>query len=488
MLTDTGRVREPLAAEARAVLFPDLTDAAFVDELAFYVQIDRAHVVMLAERGVIPIARARLLLATLHDVMAQSFAPLRGRPAPRGAYLSYEQWLIETLGEEAGGAVHIGRSRNDINATVLRLRMRAVYRRLAAEVLRLVSRLIRRAEEHATLTMPVYTHFQAALPVTYGHYLAGVALALMRDMRSIQDAVLDMDRCPLGAGAAGGTSLPIDCTRTAQLLGFTDAVLHSIDAVASRDFVLRLLAAGSVLGVTLSRLAADFQLWSTAEFAFIQFPDSLVGSSSMMPQKRNAFLLEHVKGRSGSCLGAFTSASIAMHATPFSNSIAVGTEGVRHAWSALADLADAVLFARLVVAGASPQRGQMHRRAVEGFTAATELANQLVVRGGLSFRPAHFRVGEALNAAHGQAEPLRVAAAILQRAHGLPADDAWLDPALVAARATRGGGPGQTSVRRIVRELRARWTEAADEERRRVGRWRAGRRLLAQAVAGMLAP
>ena len=48
------------------------------------------------------------------------------------------------------------------------------------EVLRLVGVLVRRAELHAQRVMPIYTHYQSALPITYGHYLSGVALALWR--------------------------------------------------------------------------------------------------------------------------------------------------------------------------------------------------------------------------------------------------------------------------------------------------------------------
>ncbi|HEU0053362.1 MAG TPA: argininosuccinate lyase, partial [Longimicrobium sp.] len=386
-----------------------------------------------------------------------------------------------------GGAVHLGRSRNDINATVLRLRLRPAYRRLAREVLRLIAVLVRGAERHAGLTMPVYTHYQAALPITYGHYLAGVAVSLLRDLRGIDDAVSELSRSPLGAGAAGGTTVPIDPERTAALLGFERGVLHSVDAVASRDLVLRILGAATVLGVTLSRLAADLQLWSTAEFGLVRFPDELVGSSSMMPQKRNAFLLEHVKGRGGAPLAAFTAAAMAMHATPFSNSVSVGTEGVKPLWSALEEVTESVLLARLLVAGAEPLPEVMRRRAVEGFTAATELANRLVLETGMSFRRAHHLVGEAVTAAAERGEPLERAAGTLFHEHGLAPEAEWLDPVAIASAAGYGGGPAEASLRRIVAELREGWADAARGLRERSRRWSEGARALDLAVAGVLA-
>jgi argininosuccinate lyase len=486
-MEDTGRIRRPLDPRARRVVFGDHVEQAIRDELPFYVAIDRAHLVMLLERGILPRESVRRLLAAMDGLAARDYAPLRGRPAPRGLYLLYESWLVETLGEDVGGAVHLARSRNDINATVLRLRLRGAYRALAREVLRLLATLVRRAERHAGLTMPVYTHWQPALPITYGHYLAGVASALGRDLRGIEDAASELDRCPLGAGAAGGTGVPIDTERTAALLGFAEGVRHSLDAVASRDLVLRLLAAAAVLGVTLSRVATDLQLWSTAELDLVRFPDELVGSSSMMPQKRNAFLLEHVKGRGGAPLGAFTAAAMAMHATPFSNSVAVGTEGVKPLWGALDEVTEATLLARLVVAGAQPQPERMRRRAAEGFTAATELANRLVLETGASFRSAHHRVGALVTRAAEGGLPLAEAAEPLFREHGLAADPAWLDPAAVAASAAFGGGPAPESLRRLLAELRGEWSEAARRLDRRSRRWGEGSRTLDAAVAALLA-
>lgn len=487
MTEDTGRIRKPLDRRARQVVFGGSADRAIEQELPFYLQVDRAHLVMLVERGILSRESGRRLLAVMEELEASDYAPLRGRPAPRGLYLLYESYLVETLGEEVGGAVHLARSRNDINATVLRLRMRGAYHGLVREVLRLLAVLLRRARRHARLTMPVYTHYQAALPITYGHYLAGVAAALERDLRGIEDAAAELDRCPLGAGAAGGTTIPIDTERTAALLGFREGVRHSIDAVASRDVVLRLLAACAVLGVTLSRLATDLQLWSTAEFDLVRFPDELVGSSSMMPQKRNAFLLEHVKGRGGAPLGAFTAAAMAMHATPFSNSVAVGTEGVKPLWSALDEVTEATLLARLVVAGAQPQPGSMRRRAVEGFTPATELANRLVLETGLSFRRAHHRVGEIVTEASERGEPLEHSAGALFAEHGVEADAAWLDPSAVAAEAAYGGGPADASLRRVLSELRGRWSDSARRLGEQSRSWREGAHTLERAVAGVLA-
>jgi argininosuccinate lyase len=481
-MDDTGRIREPLDWRARTIVFGGRYVGERRDELPLYVDVDRAHLAMLVERGLLSRDKGRRLFEAIELLVRDDYAPLYEREAPRGLYLLYERWLCEMVGEALGGAIHIGRSRNDMNATVSRLRLRPRYRRLCREVLRLLAVLVRHAERHAAVTMPIYTHHQAALPITYGHYLAGMALAILRDLQGIEAAATDLDRSPLGAGAAGGTSIPIDTDRTARLLGFTKGVLHSVDAVASRDLVLRMLASGSVLGVTLSRLATDLLLWSTAEFDFIRFPDRLVGSSSMLPQKRNAFLLEHVQARAGAPIGAFTAASMAMHATPFSNSVAVGTEGVQPLWSALDQLTDAVVLARLMTAGARPQPRTMWRRANDGFTAATELANRLVLEAGLSFRQAHHRVGELVGEADERRQAFDEAAVSLLRQHGLAADSGWLDPTSIAGGAVYGGGAAPDSFSRVAAVLRRGWTAAAGRLAQQTRRWSDGARLLQAAV------
>lgn len=177
------------------------------------------------------------------------------------------------------------------------VRLRKPTLRLVCEASRLLAALIHRARAEAALVMPGYTHLQPAQPVTLGHYLSGVACAVVRDVRGLTSAIDGMGVCPLGAGALAGTTLPIRPLRTAELLGFDKPVKHSLDAVATRDFVLRLLSASAIFGVTLTRLASDLLLWSSAEFGLISFPDRLSGSSSMMPQKKNAFPLELIQGR-----------------------------------------------------------------------------------------------------------------------------------------------------------------------------------------------
>jgi argininosuccinate lyase len=397
-MTGTGRLIAEPSLRTRQLVYGESSWAELAAELALMVQVDQAHLTMLTATGLISSRAGRALLGRLAELSGQGFGPLYERPAPRGLYLMYEGYLIEKLGPEIGGVLQTGRSRNDLKACITTLRLRSWLLDFGAQAARLAAILLARARAHRSVVMPVYTHFQAAMPISYGYYLLGVALALQRDLDTLAAASAGLHSCPLGAGAVAGTDLPIDPALTARLLGFDTANPHALDAVASRDVALRMLAAVSSLTITLSRLATDLQLWSTAEFGFLEFPDRLVGGSSAMPQKRNAFLLEHLKAKSGQTIGAWTAAASTMTGAPFSNSIEVGTEAMGSIWQGLRSGEQAVLLAQVLVSGARPVAGRMTERAESGFTAATTIANRLVQQG-MAFRTAHHLVGDAVRRA-----------------------------------------------------------------------------------------
>src|SRR5262245_10558874 len=142
---NTGRILRGVSASAQRILFGQMSGESVIAELGYTAQVDRAHVIMLCECKIISKASACRLLREIGELEANQFAPLTDVNAPRGLYLAYEDFLIKKLGEEIGGVLHTARSRNDLNATILRLRLRTRYLYLFREALRLQAVLIRRA-------------------------------------------------------------------------------------------------------------------------------------------------------------------------------------------------------------------------------------------------------------------------------------------------------------------------------------------------------
>jgi argininosuccinate lyase len=457
-MENTGRIRRPLIPAARRIVLSQGLEPQSQEELRYISQVDLAHVLMLARQGIVSRGRAARLLTAIVRLRDSAFTPLQQRQATRGTFLLYEDFLIETEGAEVGGMLQTARSRNDLNATVLKLRLRKPYLQLLQQTIRFHAVLLRRSEEYADVIMPVYTHGQAAMPSTYGHYLAGIATALARDLDGLLSVSGEMQRCPLGAGAVAGTTFPIDTRYTSALLGFAFDSLNSLDAVANRDLVPQLLAAASIYSVNVSRLAADLLQWTTAEFDFLRLPDELVGSSSAMPQKRNPFLLEHVLGRTSSQLSAFVQSLMAMHSAPFTNSISVGCEAVKPVWNALQSLTETVHLMCLIVGRATPNRDKMCARALEGFTTATEFANRLVCDRCFDFRSAHRIVGEAISAAIEKGSNVLEEVAGVAAGKGLILASDSFSPAAVVQSLEFGGGPGPRSMRTCLDHLRGTWS------------------------------
>ena len=458
-MENTGRISCGIKLTARRIVFLSQSTEDFEREMQYTTQIDLAHIFMLAQCQIIPREKAQKLLKQIFELRAGKFAALKGKSAARGNFLLYEDYLIEKLGIEIGGILQTGRSRNDLNATILKLRLREPFIVLLKELLRLQAIVLRRAKKYSSVCMPAFTHFQAAVPITFGHYLLGFGCAIQRDVEELSDLTNYLNTSPLGACAIGGTSLPIDSKMTAKLLGFDEPSLNSVDAIASRDLILRLLATITIIGSTISRISADLLLWTTEEFGFLDLPDELVGSSSIMPQKRNPFLLEHIQGRSSASLGAFAAAANAMHGTPFSNSIAAGSESLAYLWDSLQKTTEAVILLRLVIADAKPNNKRMLERAENGYTTATELANRLTKSGHFTFRAAHRIVGEVVNKALENKTSLQYEAE--QLFASLNINLLGIDAESAAKASEFGAGAGPKSQESCLNTLQQSWLKSS---------------------------
>ena len=152
-------------------------------------------------------------------------------------HMAVEEAVLKDAGTDAGGNLHIGKSRNDQVATAIRMALLNEMLTLMRSVAHVQEHFAEVAEDHLETVILEYTHLQPAQPVTFAHYLISYIDALERDMQRLQSAYTRVNLCPLGAGALATTSFPINRDRTAELLGFDGLVENSIDAVGSRDFI-----------------------------------------------------------------------------------------------------------------------------------------------------------------------------------------------------------------------------------------------------------
>ena len=104
------------------------------------------------------------------DVASGSFTAL---PADEDVHTALERGLIDRVGDELGGRLRAGRSRNDQIATLVRMFLRDEARALATEVGALIEALLAQAQRHLGVAMPGRTHLQHAQPVLLSHQASG---------------------------------------------------------------------------------------------------------------------------------------------------------------------------------------------------------------------------------------------------------------------------------------------------------------------------
>ncbi|MDN5004049.1 argininosuccinate lyase [Bradyrhizobium sp. GCM10027634] len=463
------RVKLPPSKVVVDYLIRPRLDAGSYASFEPIMDLNRAHVVMLAARSIIKQETARTLIRVLEDVRAAGPAEVTWDPALEEAYYNLEAHIIKKAGPAIGGQMHTGRSRNDLGAALTRMSARSQLLSLATLLHSLREELLLLAETHASTIVTGYTHMQPAQPTTLGHYFHAVAHALERDELRLQQSYEVVNRCPLGACAFNTTGFPIDRQMLAELTGFSGLVENSIDAVASRDYIPQILVALAILAVNLSRLAQDLYTWGTDEFGWLEIGDEVATTSSIMPQKKNPITLEHIRSKSSHLIGATTAALAAQKGVPYGHLRDISLESVHPLREGLKE-AEAVLSLTTATLRSLEIKGNVaDKRAAENFSTVTELADVMVRETEISFREAHIVVGSAVSELYARGAPPtdltiqlldRIAEARFGHPSGLSENSLRqaLSPAAnVAIRRVRGG-PAPSEVLRSIEASRKRFT------------------------------
>lgn len=415
----------------------------------------RAHVAMLGAQAIISRTDAAMIdkaLVALAEEFATSGVPID--PTLEDIHMTVEAKLTKMLGAVAG-RMHTARSRNDQVATDFRLWVRGAIDQSDAALAGLQRVLVARADQHAEVILPGFTHLQVAQPVTLGHHLLAYVEMIARDRSRFADARARLNESPLGAAALAGTSFAIDRTATARELAFDRPMANSIDAVSDRDFALDYCATASIAALHLSRLAEEIVIWASQPFGFVVLSDAWSTGSSIMPQKRNPDAAELVRGKAGQLLGSFQHLAVIIKGLPLT--YAKDLQDDKEATFAAHDALILSLAAMSGMLAAISFRSEaMHRLAGSGFSTATDLADWLVRVKGVAFRDAHHAVGACVKRAEIlgvtlSTLPLTEARAIDERITQAALDGLTIE-ASVASRTSYGGTAPQR-----VREQIALW-------------------------------
>lgn len=443
-----GRFSKPAASEAHALGRSLQFDLELIGE---DIEASAAHVEALSVAGLLtPDEAAKLVVAleAVPDLIVKAAEEADDVndlfPEIEDVHMLVEHMVTEQLGD-LGAKLHAGRSRNDLVVTDFRLWCLHEASDVVDGVELLLATLVERAREGATWVMPGLTHNRPAQVVTLGFHLMAHAFAFTRDLERFDGWFERTSVSPLGAGALATSTLGLDPAATAERLHFERAFDNALDATADRDFALEFLSVSTILGIHLSRLAADLARWSEPAVGYVEMDEAYSTGSSMMPQKRNPDVAELSRGKAGRLVGDLVSLATMLTGLPlgYHRDLQEDKEPAFDAAQTL-KLVLPALSGCLATARFQPEAMRLDCAAPDLY--ATDVAEALVLQG-VPFRDAHRRTGQLLKSLAETGHSLRDMTPSEWETFGVPQGGAKLDPdASVAARDTAGGpAPGRVA-------------------------------------------
>ena len=288
-----------ISTEDKILSFTTGMDPVFDKELApFDVMGSMAHVIMLAEVGLIERKEAALLVEQLAAIYKDAD---RGAvvldPGVEDIHSQVEMMLTVSLGD-MGKRIHTGRSRNDQVMVDIKLFLREELQEIVGAVQSLASTLFSQAEKYKEILMPGYTHMQVAMPSSFGLWFGAYGEALADDLTFLQGVFRVVNQNPLGSAAGFGSSFQVDRELTTRLLAFESPHINSVNAQLNRGKTEWYVGSGiSAIASTVARMAMDSVLFMGQNFNFMTLPGELTTGSSIMPHKKNPDVLELIRAR-----------------------------------------------------------------------------------------------------------------------------------------------------------------------------------------------
>ena len=302
-------------------------------------------------------------------------------------HMNIEKRLFEIIGDDAG-FIHTARSRNDQVITDFKMWLKIETLELIKKLENLNKNILKVAQRNINTIMPGFTHLKNAQAVSFAHYMMAYIEMFNRDKHRFKNNLESLNENPLGVAALTGTSFNIDRNFTSKKLGFKKATNNSIDTVADRDFVLDFLYSASVCSLHISRISEEFIIWNSDAFCLINLSDKVVTGSSIMPQKKNPDTLEFLRGKTGKTFGNLFSMLTILKGLPLSyfKDLQDDKELV---FKTNETLNNCISILNEVLNNFSPNKKRMLELAENGYIVATDLADYLVSKHGMSFRNAY---------------------------------------------------------------------------------------------------
>lgn len=371
--------------------------------------INYAHAIILMDQAIITRSEATQIMTALREIEAElNLDELEYTGEYEDLFFFIEKQLIKKIGIDVAGKLHTGRSRNDINITLFKMKTKQHLRALLGSVLELQETLLKMAHDNKETVIVAYTHGQPAQPTTFGHYLGALVEILGRDVQRLLHAYATTDQCSMGAAAITTSGFPLNRERIAELLGFAKPQENSYGCIAAVDYLLAVYSSMKILFINLGRFAQDLDFWTSFEIGQLYVPNEFVQISSIMPQKRNPVAVEHIRIQASTVVGLCDTVVNAMHNTPFAD-MNDAEDPIQDVGFEAFDRARRCL--KLItgfVSGVQVDQEKVRKHSAASFVTITELADTLVRKEGLSFREGHDVAGRLVRKLINQERTLHV--------------------------------------------------------------------------------
>jgi len=330
-------------------------------------------------------------LKELYDVILENYP--NGKFEDVHEYIEY--YIVNKLGEDVGGYVNLGKSRNDQVVTAIRIVLKDEIINLLKGIVKFQHVLLNKAKEHVETLVPGFTHLQKAQITTLAHHFLAFYDALDRDYERIYGSLERIDASPLGSAAMVGNTIPgYDRVRVAKKLGFSKIVENTEDAIASRDFILEAIFNIAILINNISRIVEDLILWSIDELGYVMLPECHVATSSIMPHKRNPVTLEIIRARAAKVLGYVTSAYALLKSLPYSYNLDL-QELTPILWGIIDECKEILAILSDLLSKIKINEERLFKSVSESITLCfSDLAEYITLKYGVPFRKVHRVLGE----------------------------------------------------------------------------------------------
>jgi argininosuccinate lyase len=350
-----------------------------------------AHIQMLQSINLLTAEELKSLSAELKNIYKRiESGDFKVEEGVEDIHSQVELELTKKLGE-TGKKIHSGRSRNDQVLVDIKLYLRFELEEVVKETKSLFDLLLQQSEKYKAYLLPGYTHFQLAMPSSFGLWFGAYAESLVDDVITLESAYRIVNKNPLGSAAGYGSSFPLNRKMTTDLLCFDDLNYNVVYAQMGRGKTERIVASAlSNIAATVGKLSMDAVLFMNQNFGFINFPDELTTGSSIMPHKKNPDVFELIRARANQLLSLPN--DIALLTTNLPSGYHRDMQLLKEKlFPAIQSLKDCLRMAQLMLSNINVKENILTDDKYK-FLFSVEEVNKLVLSG-MPFRDAYKKIG-----------------------------------------------------------------------------------------------